>query len=72
MVSGGNASFIPHLHAVDESLVPGLIGMQLNLPDSGTFLFISDHCHVIENVSWPRAPDHEKGQSLTLGIPIVA
>jgi len=27
----------------------GLIGMQLNLPDSGTFLFISDHCHVIEN-----------------------
>jgi hypothetical protein len=51
MVSGGNASFISHLHAVDESLVPGLIGMQLNLPDSGTFLFISDHCHVIENVS---------------------
>jgi hypothetical protein len=30
--------------------LPGLIGMQLNLPDSGTFLFISDHCHVIENV----------------------
>lgn len=29
----------------------GLIGMQINLPDSGTFLFISDHCHVIENVS---------------------
>ncbi|TKA23283.1 hypothetical protein B0A50_07340 [Salinomyces thailandicus] len=27
----------------------GLIGMQVNLPDSGTFLFISDHCHVIEN-----------------------
>jgi len=27
----------------------GLIGMQLNLRDSGTFLFISDHCHVIEN-----------------------
>lgn len=23
--------------------------MQLNLRDSGTFLFISDHCHVIEN-----------------------
>ena len=43
--------------------------MQLNLPDSGTFLFISDHCHVIENVSWPRTPDHEKGQSLKLGIP---
>ncbi|KAI7255311.1 hypothetical protein KC352_g11593, partial [Hortaea werneckii] len=21
----------------------------INLPDSGTFLFISDHCHVIEN-----------------------
>jgi len=29
----------------------GLIGMQINMPDSGTFLFISDHCHVIENVS---------------------
>lgn len=27
----------------------GLIGMQLNLPNSGTFFFISDHCHVIEN-----------------------
>ena len=25
--------------------------MQINMPDSGTFLFISDHCHVIENVS---------------------
>lgn len=31
----------------------GLIGMQINLPDSGTFFFISDHCHVIENVSFP-------------------
>jgi len=30
----------------------GLIGMQINLHDSGTFLFISDHCHVIENVSY--------------------
>ncbi|KAH7395416.1 beta-lactamase-like protein [Cadophora sp. MPI-SDFR-AT-0126] len=30
----------------------GLIGMQLNLPNSGTFFFISDHCHVIENVSF--------------------
>lgn len=29
----------------------GLIGMQINLPNSGTFFFISDHCHVIENVS---------------------
>lgn len=27
--------------------------MQINMPDSGTFLFISDHCHVIENVSLP-------------------
>jgi hypothetical protein len=72
MVSGDIASFIPHLHAVDESSAPGLIGMQLNLPDSGTFLFISDHCHVIENVSWPRAPDYERGQLLKLGIPIVA
>lgn len=26
--------------------------MQINLQDSGTYLFISDHCHVIENVSW--------------------
>lgn len=25
--------------------------MQINLPDSGTIFFISDHCHVIENVS---------------------
>jgi hypothetical protein len=25
--------------------------MQINMPDSGTFFFISDHCHVIENVS---------------------
>jgi hypothetical protein len=24
--------------------------MQINLQESGTFLFISDHCHVIENV----------------------
>jgi hypothetical protein len=30
--------------------IPGLIGMQINLPNSGTFFFISDHCHVIENV----------------------
>ncbi|OQV07871.1 hypothetical protein CLAIMM_12230 [Cladophialophora immunda] len=27
----------------------GLIGLQLNLLDSGTFFFVSDHCHVIEN-----------------------
>ncbi|EHY56045.1 hypothetical protein HRR83_006576 [Exophiala dermatitidis] len=27
----------------------GLIGIQINLPDSGTFFFISDHCHVMEN-----------------------
>lgn len=32
----------------------GLIGMQINLPDSGTFFFISDHCHVIENVNLPQ------------------
>lgn len=31
----------------------GLVGMQINLPDSGTIFFISDHCHVIENVSRP-------------------
>jgi hypothetical protein len=28
--------------------------MQINLPDSGTIFFISDHCHVIENVSYRR------------------
>ncbi len=28
----------------------GLIGMQINLAETGTYLFISDHCHVIENV----------------------
>ncbi|RAL65008.1 hypothetical protein DID88_001116 [Monilinia fructigena] len=27
----------------------GLVGMQINLPETGTFFFISDHCHVIEN-----------------------
>ncbi|THV53751.1 hypothetical protein BGAL_0043g00370 [Botrytis galanthina] len=27
----------------------GLVGMQLNLREAGTFFFISDHCHVIEN-----------------------
>lgn len=32
----------------------GLIGMQINLPESGTIFFISDHCHVIENVSLRR------------------
>lgn len=31
----------------------GLIGMQINMPETGTFFFISDHCHVIENVSFP-------------------
>ena len=25
--------------------------MQINMRETGTFLFISDHCHVIENVS---------------------
>jgi glyoxylase-like metal-dependent hydrolase (beta-lactamase superfamily II) len=27
----------------------GLCGMQINLQDSGTFFFISDHAHVQEN-----------------------
>lgn len=27
----------------------GLIGMQINMPEMGTFFFLSDHCHVIEN-----------------------
>lgn len=30
----------------------GLIGMQINMLNTGTFFFISDHCHVIENVSY--------------------
>ena len=29
----------------------GLIGMQINMIGSGTFFFVSDHCHVMENVS---------------------
>ena len=32
--------------------------MQINLPNSGTFFFISDHCHVIENVRIP-APSYK-------------
>lgn len=35
---------------VTDSINIGLVGMQINLLDSGTFFFISDHCHVIENV----------------------
>ena len=27
--------------------------MQINMPDSGTYFFISDHCHVMENVRNP-------------------
>ncbi|KAL3451982.1 beta-lactamase-like protein [Aspergillus insuetus] len=27
----------------------GLIGMQINMPETGTFFFVSDHCHVMEN-----------------------
>ncbi len=34
----------------------GLIGMQINMPETGTFFFISDHCHVIENVSCFNGP----------------
>jgi hypothetical protein len=40
----------------------GLIGMQINMPDSGTFLFISDHCHVIENVSCDCCETLREGQ----------
>lgn len=39
----------------------GLVGMQINLQDSGTFLFISDHCHVIENVSLSPVMDGALG-----------
>ena len=42
--------------------------MQLNLPDSGTFLFISDHCHVIENVSLPHDLSHKKRQLIDMGL----
>jgi len=28
---------------------PGLIGLQVNLPNDGTFIFTSDHFHVLEN-----------------------
>lgn len=31
----------------------GLIAMQINMADKGTFFFTSDHCHVIENVRQP-------------------
>ncbi|KAJ6783008.1 hypothetical protein PWT90_08343 [Aphanocladium album] len=28
----------------------GLVAMQINMANTGTFFFVSDHCHVIENV----------------------
>ena len=34
--------------------------MQINLPNSGTFFFISGHCHVIENVSETLEEDARK------------
>lgn len=34
----------------------GLIGMQINMLHTGTFFFISDHCHVIENVCYFLLP----------------
>jgi hypothetical protein len=37
--------------------------MQINMQDTGTFLFISDHCHVIENVS---RPTHALASNLSL------
>jgi hypothetical protein len=37
--------------------------MQINLPESGTYLFISDHCHVIENVSIGVQIGNESGSS---------
>ena len=36
---------------IDKLTTTGLIGMQINMPETGTYFFISDHCHVIENVS---------------------
>lgn len=45
----------------------GLIGMQINMPVMGTYFFISDHCHVIENVS-TRGITHYSEPKLTLFI----
>lgn len=50
----GKASFFFFFHFLSLAAtewIKGLIGMQVNLRDKGTFVFISDHCHVIENVS---------------------
>jgi hypothetical protein len=38
--------------------------MQINMQDTGTFLFISDHCHVIENVSLLPAYFHRRSKLL--------
>lgn len=34
--------------------------MQINMQDTGTFLFISDHCHVIENVGVSLQPSCQR------------
>jgi hypothetical protein len=46
----------------------GLIGMQLNLLNSGTFFFISDHCHVIENVSRLRYHNYLTALTMESGV----
>lgn len=51
----------------------GLVGMQLNMLDSGTWFFVSDHAHVAENVSVPiprrRSQQHHVCRS-ALTIPV--
>ena len=47
----------------------GLVGMQINLLHMGTYFFISDHCHVIENVRCRFPAEHRLlvgGSALTL------
>ena len=47
----------------------GLVGMQINLLHMGTYFFISDHCHVIENVRCVFPSEHRLlvgGSALTL------
>ena len=44
----------------------GLVGMQINLRNSGTLYFMSDHCHVIENVR--INPDSTKFNKVTCDV----
>ena len=42
--------------------------MQINLQESGTYLFISDHCHVIENVSCFESVVRQALADVTSGV----